>query len=848
MNHAKMTNDATAQPQSAPSAEVIDEAIANACAQIAPAWPLDQSVAVNPLWPLRGLTIQQAAARVAARGGARALPERAYFREQWAAGRIDRADLCAACAEVDTTLTIDTMVAHLDRPACTARIHMVADQLDADRDLAHCTAWTEEIVHQISQLCAAEFDRGQGDWPVTHAIGLYSAWRHNVTRDLGIPILMAEPGLPRRFRDLPDSAGALIHAALAGMAVPPEQIETYMHALLLSVNGWASWCAYQYWHAALVGQQDSAIRELLAIRLAWEWVLYRWVADDDQRQAWQRTLKQAGQIEAEHARDQQLDWVWLRALEAGYQRPLIKDLTNVSGVAESPSRPAVQAAFCIDVRSEVFRRALEAAGPEIDTLGFAGFFGMPMAYQPLGSVTAQPQLPGLLAPSLTVTQQSPDGAGNTRRLSALATTRLRARDIARRFRWGSTSTFSYVESTGLLYAIKLLKDGLLKPAAHAAHDVYTEETRRLKPVLTDHGSVLSTERKVELAAGILRGMSLTGAFAPIVMLAGHASQTRNNPQQSALDCGACGGHSGEVNARVVAGLLNETAVRHGLRDEGIDVPPDTRFVAAVHNTTTDDVALLDLDDLNADQSARIERLRTALAGARHRANVERASLLEPGSPADSNPIRAFEQRANDWSQVRPEWGLARNASLIVAPRGRTRGLNLAGRAFLHEYDAAQDADHHILESIMTAPLIVAHWINFQYYASTVDNRFYGSGNKVLHNVAGGHLGVFEGNGGDLRIGLSLQSLHDGKRWMHEPLRLSVFIQAPADAIADVIATHETVRELVDHEWLFIHQIGHAGDPVYRYQSGDWRQIDDETCQAWATRKLARDFSGLRRTS
>jgi uncharacterized protein YbcC (UPF0753/DUF2309 family) len=69
----------------------------------------------------------------------------------------------------------------------------------------------------------------------------------------------------------------------------------------------------------------------------------------------------------------------------------------------------------------------------------------------------------------------------------------------------------------------------------------------------------------------------------------------------------------------------------------------------------------------------------------------------------------------------------------------------------------------------------------------IDNERYGSGNKVLHNVVGGNLGVFEGNGGDLRIGLPLQSLHDGERWMHDTLRLSVYIDAPAEAIADIAA-------------------------------------------------------------
>jgi len=98
---------------------------------------------------------------------------------------------------------------------------------------------------------------------------------------------------------------------------------------------------------------------------------------------------------------------------------------------------------------------------------------------------------------------------------------------------------------------------------------------------------------------------------------------------------------------------------------------------------------------------------------------------------------------------------------------------------------------------MTAPMVVANWINMQYYGSVVDNRRFGSGNKVLHNVVGGALGVLEGNSGDLRTGLSMQSLHDGTRWVHEPLRLSVFLEAPEIAIDDIIARHDhrAYREL-----------------------------------------------------
>ena len=125
---------------------------------------------------------------------------------------------------------------------------------------------------------------------------------------------------------------------------------------------------------------------------------------------------------------------------------------------------------------------------------------------------------------------------------------------------------------------------------------------------------------------------------------------------------------------------------------------------------------------------------------------------------------------------------------------------------------------------MTAPMVVASWINLQYYASTVDNRVFGSGNKALHNVVGA-LGVLEGNGGDLRVGLPWQSVHDGERYVHEPLRLNVLIDAPIEAMNDIIARHEVVRQLLDNGWVHLFALGEDGAVSRRYV-GDlrWRPV------------------------
>jgi uncharacterized protein YbcC (UPF0753/DUF2309 family) len=217
------------------------------------------------------------------------------------------------------------------------------------------------------------------------------------------------------------------------------------------------------------------------------------------------------------------------------------------------------------------------------------------------------------------------------------------------------------------------------------------------------------------------------------------------------------------------------------------------------------------------------QLRGWLEAAGKRARAERASSLGLAALAGNEAAlkQAVLERSNDWAQVRPEWGLADNAAFIVAPRARSRHLDLGGRSFLHDYDHRLDPDLGVLTLIMTAPMVVTNWINMQYHASTADNRRYGSGNKVLHNVVGGHLGVFEGNGGDLRIGLPMQSLHDGHMLRHTPLRLSVFIQAPRVAIDTVMAGHEIVRQLVGNGWLHLFRIDPQTGTIERHAHGKW---------------------------
>lgn len=188
--------------------------------------------------------------------------------------------------------------------------------------------------------------------------------------------------------------------------------------------------------------------------------------------------------------------------------------------------------------------------------------------------------------------------------------------------------------------------------------------------------------------------------------------------------------------------------------------------------------------------------------------------------SDAECLEFLETRTRNWAEVRPEWGLANNAAMVIAPRNRTRGLALNGRSFLHDYRPETDPDGQILSALMNAPMVVANWINMQYFASVTQPGIYGAGSKLLHSVVGGNIGVVEGNSLDLRIGLPWQSVHDGERFRHEPMRLTVVIDAPAERIEQIIGSSPNVRALVENQWLWLCRFGAAG--IEHFRDGQWQ--------------------------
>lgn len=725
-----------------------------ACKRIPPLWPLQNFVAVNPFLGLSHRTFPEAARLVDAVGHGPMLMDADYYRTRSAAGLIGEEHIAAAYTDCTglpaPRQAVSWLQAELARCDDSQRVLTVADWLDHTRG----TNWAGFVIDEISKWCSSYFDRAQSRWAMPgRDQSLYSAWKHAAAIDRN-PEVHGLPGFRSFARALPAAEDAAIEQLLFLLNVPDREIEDFLHRQLMSTFGWSAWCAGQDRQSA----GDNHVRQLLAIRLAYDAALLALCEGEVNHKV------------AAPASFTLPAYVAQLAAEATYRSQLAARLAAVTAAPRAVARKRLQAVFCIDVRSESYRRALEAQADGIETIGFAGFFGMALEFQ------SGARCPVLIQPQHKVaTVDAPQ-----------ATTWLAT--MWKNLRTSAAACFPAVETGGLSYAPAIAKRLLgwsAKPAA--------------APSLTWQ---LPLETRVRLVADALRNMSIDPAqLAPVVLICGHGSKTENNPYASSLDCGACGGHKGDVNARFAAALMNDPEVRAELRHSGLAIPADTVFVAGLHITTTNEVLLYDTERLTPVQLAELQ-------GWLHQAT---RTLGSEGLC-----------RSRDWSEVRPEWGLAGNAAFIAAPRSRTRALDLGGRAFLHDYDAAADPDGSVLTLILTAPVVVASWINLQYFASTVNNRLFGSGNKVLHNVVG-TFGIWEGNAGDLRTGLPLQSLHDGHQWVHEPLRLQVFVEAPRPRLDAVLQAQANVRELVENEWL--HLIAIEGEVLHqRKPDGSWLRI------------------------
>ncbi|MBF6370317.1 DUF2309 domain-containing protein [Nocardia puris] len=816
---------------------------------LTPVWPLSSFIAVNPLGGLEHRPFDDALTIAGDLYGACGTLGETEFRAAHATGRITKADLsealerrfpdavAAAPVEVDGRVhtAVEILLADLVHgsipPAPARRLLTLSER--------RCARTAAAIDAQTVKWCSAYLDPGQASWTLPgRARGFYPAWADLAPRDPRLPAAAR-----RALRDLPSDPADALSKALARLGVGHggERI-AYLRAHLTRLPGWAS---HILWHSNTPGSTIDLV-DYLAVRVSYEAHLLDTtelptrtappVPDRPSGTATDRAHRAAQALgttgldpDAEASIVRILDrlpvdsrpLVWLDAYETHYRRGLLEELDQPVP-APNLTRADAQLVLCIDPRSEGLRRHLEALG-NYDTFGFAGFFAVASRIHALANGVPAIAAPALVTPHIDLYEQpDPTALTESQRHIAGLHTLAATTDAVHTAKADLAAPFALAEILGWASG----PVAAAKTIAPRRYRRWRTRTRaRIAPparTVIDTAGGLGLDQRVQIAETALTVMGLTTGFARLVVFCGHGANTENNPFHSALACGACGGNPGGPNARAAVDILNDTEVRGKLLSRGIDIPDDTWFVAAEHDTTSDHVTILDRHRVPDTHRNDLDRLTTDLAEAGRRLAAERTSLL-PGAPDRPSPhaaARHARTRSADWAQVYPEWGLAGNAAFIIGPRAVTAGIDLRRRCFLHSYNPDDDPTATALETILTAPVIVAQWINCQYYFSTVAPDTFGAGTKTTHNVVGG-IGVLTGPAGDLRTGLPWQSVAVGNRLVHEPMRLLVLAYAPRERIDTIVARNPKVRDLVDNHWITLLARTDRSSPWHHRTRSGW---------------------------
>jgi len=750
-------------------------------------WPLYAFVTSNPLSGYENFHFNKATNQAQGLSGNKMYPDANVYKSAWTQGDIDDKVLNKLLAEH-----------HIDDSPLVCLEKMQKTAFKRSKNKNH------KLDSIVAKWLMAFLDEGLAEWemPVKDK-GFFKAWRSLANYDGQIDKTL--------LADIPQDSFETLDFILKDFDKDDQLKIIKSH--ITALPGWTGYIKYRIEEDSVWQQQYSiTLEDYLAVRLSVAKLINADVLPEDNQFA-----------ETENVNT--LQYIFLKAWEKSFQNKLSKELSqeieNIDN--QNDKTPDAQFVFCIDSRSELIRRHVESKG-NYETFGYAGFFGIAMDYRTITEDLNIKSCPPILNSAYKVAEV-PKNKGNEKfqQFELKEDKKAFKNYFLRRMKNMLPSAFGYVEGSGFFYGISLLLRTLIPQYLYNSKKKESQSHESLCDTHIDHKNDNNKLSLKEKTAIVKSAFQLTGwqNFAELIVFAGHGGHSRNNPYASSLDCGACAGSPGRHNARMLATLANDKAVRQALVKDGFDIPETTLFIGAEHNTTTDEIVLFD-SHVPTSHQEKLQKLKSDLDFAQETATQERLNK-------NQNSVRTAYQKTNDWSETRPEWGLAKNNAFIIGSRDLTKNTNLKGHCFLHSYNWKSDETGAALEGIMQGPMVVTQWINNHYYFSTVDNENYGGGSKIFHNVTG-KFGVVMGNGSDLKTGLPLQSVNEtDEKLYHIPLRLSVFIHAPKDIIQQILEKNEHLQSLLDNQWIYLLAIDPTEEnSIFRYESSlKWNAVKQE---------------------
>ncbi|MCA9057983.1 MAG: DUF2309 family protein [Planctomycetaceae bacterium] len=486
----------------------------------------------------------------------------------------------------------------------------------------------------------------------------------------------------------------------------------------------------------------------------------------------------------------------------GQQRRQFLDAVSIhrqrgsSTASPALTADSIQMICCADPCAESFRRHLEEIDSACETFGVPGFFGLDINVRSPDESRFNPQVPVNVRARRFIQQLPgylPDGS-----LRGSPRQNRRAGFTSRGFSSVLEDWLNQRWLTRLLFP--RIRQLCTTPPAQTPSGTAESQLDCTGTSQSPEQPGYTVEEMADAVRGTLDIIGLAQGIAPLVLLVGHASQSINNPWQSADQCSFCCGRSSGLNARVLATMANDHRVRRLLAEDGIRIPEDTVFVALEHETCGDTVEYYDVDYLTPVQQQRLDRAVNLVDEALRRNAHERCRRFTDVSLTISRDAAALcvEGRTADLTQMCPELSSSGNAWCFVGRRSSTRHLFLDRRAFLASYDPfSDDEDGSQLGRLLRMLVRTCVDVNLQYYFASLDPEHYSAGSRLPHTVTSG-IGVTHGHGQDLCVGLPREMIQS-----HEPRRLTWIVETTTQIMSEVLSHDPALRQLCDNEWLFL---------------------------------------------
>lgn len=653
----------------------------------------------------------------------------------------------------------------------------------------------KEVFPLLIRVISNYLDQGIGIWNFPNIQDGYLSTIRYIVHHSTTDLIKTE-----KARELLFSNDLSIHKLLSILIGKEEFFAYYLFDQQFSHPGWSGMIAVLERNPELLyNKRKITLREFIIVELLLELdVLYSKYSDVWSPLGYKAELKNPDLFaESEYNELFDIYKLWLDAYEWNFYKQALAGLKkSFLSIKENKidfeQKYKFQAFFCIDDRSCSIRRYIEMIEKNCQTFGTPGHFNIIAYYKPEKAKFLIKIHPVVYRPKHIIVEKhknkiiEEDTHFSKKTHSAL-------------WGWILTQTLGFLSGLNLFRII--VKPSVTSGTNYSFHHMHADAQLEIDYQADNKINSLQTgftfEEMAAIVAGILQTTGLVKNFAPLVYFIGHGSSSTNNPYYAAYGCGACYGRPGSVNARAAANMANKKEVRQLLKNRGIDIPDDTQFLGALHDTTRDEIVFYD-ENILSEKNTLIhqENIQTFRKALLYNAE-ERARRFQNISLKLSREkiYEKVKQRSVALFEIRPEYNHATNALFIIGRRDLTKNLFLDRRAFLNSYNYLYDKSGELLEKILSAAVGVVAGINLEYYFSRVSSERLGAGSKLPQNIIG-LLGIANGTEGDLRTGLPYQMVE-----IHDPIRALTIIEQYPEVVEKILNNYSNIKKWYSKNWM-----------------------------------------------